>query len=115
MCEEMAVELGTEDPDSAFLVGLLSLLDSMVDVPMADLMRELPLAPRIRAALVSHEGPAGAILKAVLAWERGDMAEFPRCGIAHATAMKGWLHSLTRSTQSLHSLLDANKPHPAGG
>ncbi|MDZ4802901.1 MAG: HDOD domain-containing protein [Bryobacteraceae bacterium] len=112
MCEELARRLKTESPDAAFLVGLLSLLDAIVEVPMKILIRQLPLAPRIRNALVDFEGPCGAILSGVLAWEHGDWEAFAKLQIPHNDAMSSWLHSLGMSAETLKALMAINKPDP---
>ncbi len=109
MCEAIARHTHTETPDVVFLVGLLSVLDSIVEVPMPNLIRQLPLAPRIRAALIDREGPAGEILKVVLAWESGDWAAFEQAGFPSGVAMSAWLHSLARSAETLASLMAVQK------
>jgi EAL and modified HD-GYP domain-containing signal transduction protein len=58
--------------DEAFIVGLFSTLDAMLDRPIGDVMRDLPLASDLQAALLTHQGVLGALLALVLAWESGD-------------------------------------------
>jgi EAL and modified HD-GYP domain-containing signal transduction protein len=57
-----------------YTLGLLSLLDVMVPMPMAAAVAPLNLPADLRAALVEHQGPWGALIP--LAWrlERGDPA-----------------------------------------
>jgi EAL and modified HD-GYP domain-containing signal transduction protein len=72
MCEL----LGEDDPDlggdELFTVGLLSVADVLLDVPLEQIVGELPLAQEVSAALLNREGPAGAILDAVVSYEQGD-------------------------------------------
>jgi EAL and modified HD-GYP domain-containing signal transduction protein len=112
MCEQIARVHGSEHPDTAFLVGLLSLLDSILDVPMATLLRQLPVSAKIRGALLHGEGPAGGILEAVLTWERGAWEGFLQTGIAPAVAQEAWLFSLERSAETMRSLLEIGTPEP---
>jgi c-di-GMP phosphodiesterase len=109
MCEAISRHTKLGEPESVFLVGLLSLLDSIVEVPMSILMRQLPVTPRIRQALVSHEGPAGKILKSVIAWEAGDWDAFDTTGIPQDVAMLAWVWSIARSAEALRSLMEVNK------
>jgi EAL and modified HD-GYP domain-containing signal transduction protein len=59
------------DPDVAFSVGLLSVADALLGVPMADALHELPLGAAVVDALVHRAGADGAALNAVLDFEWG--------------------------------------------
>lgn len=64
------------DGDEAFSVGLLSVLDSLLGRPLAEVADGLPLPPGVTAALAGDAaGPAGAALRAVKAYERGAWRE----------------------------------------
>jgi len=56
-----------------FTLGLLSLLDVMMQTSMADALEKLPLAPVLRAALVEKSGELRPALELVQALERGDL------------------------------------------
>jgi EAL and modified HD-GYP domain-containing signal transduction protein len=64
--------------DACFTIGLLSVMDALLDAPLAQALEPLPLAEASRAALLERRGPMGAALSAVLAYERGDLAEAQR-------------------------------------
>lgn len=57
-------------PDEAFMVGILSLLDTLYAVPMDDLVRRLNLSENVSRALVRREGPFGGLLRLVELMER---------------------------------------------
>jgi EAL and modified HD-GYP domain-containing signal transduction protein len=59
-------------PDRAFTAGLFSLLDAITGRQMDDLVAELPFDDRLSDALLRREGPEGEVLRATLAYERGD-------------------------------------------
>jgi c-di-GMP phosphodiesterase len=59
-------------PDRAFTAGLFSLLDAMTGRDMEDVVGELPFDDRLADALLRREGPEGSVLRATLAFERGD-------------------------------------------
>ncbi len=54
-----------------FLLGLFSLLDSILDTPMDYLMTRLPLGADLSLALTGRKGPYAAYLDAVIAYEHG--------------------------------------------
>ena len=60
------------DDDTAFTIGLFSLLDAFMDCPMADICEQLNLPPHLKTALISHEGDYGFILTTVIAMEQAD-------------------------------------------
>lgn len=70
MCEELARGLRLK-PESAFTVGLFSLLDALMDTSLDELMAALPLAPDISAAITARSGELGALLQTVEHYERG--------------------------------------------
>ncbi len=71
MCERLGRARGADDPDRFFMVGLLSVLDALLDQPMAAIVASLPLADDVAGALVAREGSLGEALVSTLAYERG--------------------------------------------
>jgi len=72
MCELLAQKTGRRDHDSFFTVGLLSVLDALLDQPMDRVLKSLPISKEINTALLDHVGPLGEALTCALAYERGD-------------------------------------------
>ncbi len=72
MCELLGNAAGHEDTDSFFTVGLFSLLDAFLEMPMEQILEELPLAPELAAALLYGKGPMGRALQCALAHERAE-------------------------------------------
>ncbi len=54
-----------------FTLGIFSLIDAIMDQPMAAIMEALPLADSIRSALVDQSGPLYPYLMLAEAYERG--------------------------------------------
>ncbi|MBL4765104.1 MAG: HDOD domain-containing protein [Colwellia sp.] len=48
--------------DFAFITGLLSAIEVMLSMPMAEIVKTMPLAQPIESALVTHEGLLGQLL-----------------------------------------------------
>jgi EAL and modified HD-GYP domain-containing signal transduction protein len=69
MCEALAKSVKAGDPDSAFTVGLFSVLDVLAGRPMDEILNELPLADEVKSALLGGKGPLGTTLQSVLAYE----------------------------------------------
>ena len=72
MCERLANTDNEHRPDAFFTVGLLSVLDALLDCPMTEVVRELSLSQEICDALVHRSGPLGTSLRAVIAYEQSD-------------------------------------------
>ena len=60
------------EPERAFLVGMLSLVDVLLSRPLGAVVSELGLEPAARDALLSREGRIGRLLSLVEWIERGD-------------------------------------------
>lgn len=71
MCETLA-KGAQQNADAAFITGLFSTLDAMLDKSMPDITRDLPLSGMIKEALELRSGPLGLILGMSIAFERAD-------------------------------------------
>lgn len=56
--------------DCAFMTGILSLLDALLEIPMAEIVAQLRLPDHVRTALLARDGELGRLLKVVEALER---------------------------------------------
>jgi c-di-GMP-related signal transduction protein len=70
-CELAAGDLGAGDTAEFFLVGLCSMLDSMLGRPMAEAVEHLPLSPAAKNTLLGEPSQMRSILDAILAQEMG--------------------------------------------
>lgn len=71
MCELLAEILGRDMTLGHFMAGLLSQLDVLVDMPMKELLEQVPLNTEIRNALLERKGSPGEILAEVEHYEAG--------------------------------------------
>jgi EAL and modified HD-GYP domain-containing signal transduction protein len=94
MCEQLAEVMGQEGKASFFLVGLFSVLDALIDRPMAEVLQSLPLAEPIIRALLFHEGVLGTTLRCVLAYERCMWDEVTRFGLDARRVTDAYLKAL---------------------
>jgi c-di-GMP-related signal transduction protein len=75
MCERLAGAIKPELREMAFTAGLFSLLDTLMNAPMAYVLEHLPLAVEIREALLGGTGPFAPLLDQVRRWEQGELEE----------------------------------------
>lgn len=73
-CELMGDRLSEGTGADLFLLGLCSLLETMLNVPMARALEEMPLSAETRMALLGAPGAERSLLDGVIAYERGDWA-----------------------------------------
>lgn len=72
-CELMVkATLPTQSQSSAFLIGLLSLIDAMVDGDLQELMDKLPLHIDMKEAIINRKGDAAHFLKLCELLEKAD-------------------------------------------
>lgn len=56
----------------AYLMGMFSTLNYLIDAPLEEILAEVPVADEIKQALLTHEGPCGKLYDLVLSYERAD-------------------------------------------
>jgi EAL and modified HD-GYP domain-containing signal transduction protein len=88
-CEAIARRLGADDADAYFFTGMLSVVDALLDLPMDEAVRDLPLAEDVVAALVQRAGGKGRTLTMAEACERGawDDAALPSLSAAELAVL----------------------------
>jgi EAL and modified HD-GYP domain-containing signal transduction protein len=59
--------------DEAFMAGILSLIESLIDKPLVDIVHELNLGERLAAGLLRREGEMGVLLQLVESVEHLDL------------------------------------------
>ncbi len=70
-CEVRSERDAGVDADRAFTVGLFSVADALLDMPLAEVLEALPFDDALTDALLHHAGPEGRLLKAVVDYEHG--------------------------------------------
>ncbi len=79
-CETLAKANG-HPSTQAYMVGLLSTLDSILNAPLADIIGPLPLDVQFKRAILQRTGGLGQLLNAVLGYESGNLEAVARNGI----------------------------------
>lgn len=70
LLEGLASDKGKQTADEAFLVGLLSIADSLLDLPMNEVLAHIHLPAAVKAALLHNEGHHARILQLAIMLER---------------------------------------------
>ena len=69
---ERVVPRNREFADHSFMVGIMSLMPTLLGVQMADILGQLPVALRVKQALIDYAGQHGLMLRLVEATEQSD-------------------------------------------
>ena len=86
--------------DNAFMTGLFSLLDVLINLPMNEILKELPMQDEVIEALTTpgNGGVLGHLLAAIVAGESGNFSaadtQLSRYGISPATHAKAQVTAL---------------------
>lgn len=73
LCELVAKSMGLREvSEAAFLTGLFSTVDAILDRPMQDILDTLPLSKTIKLAILENQGQLAQCLNATLAYMHGD-------------------------------------------
>lgn len=75
-CESLSESCAPEHRDHAFMVGLLSMIDALLDMPMREAVNSMPLSALLKNALVDRDGMLGSLLRAVQSYEQGNWVVF---------------------------------------
>jgi EAL and modified HD-GYP domain-containing signal transduction protein len=71
-CQQLAAAMRSRNLDQFFTVGLLSLIDALMDRPMALVLQDLPLKQPLKDVLLNRTGIMGDALNCVEAYEHCD-------------------------------------------
>jgi len=72
MCEILAEHLKLMDTTPYFALGMFSMLDALLDMPIDEVLKELPLSDELKQAIQHQQGKMGQMLANIIAFDRGD-------------------------------------------
>jgi c-di-GMP phosphodiesterase len=112
MCELVADEVGLRQARGpAFLVGMISVLDQILEIPMASICDAMDLAPDLRSALIGRRDFFGDVLRLVEAYIAGEWATVTSVaasvGIDAAKLQPPYLESLSWASSQKQSAVVA--------
>lgn len=94
MCELLAKQTLYISPETAFMVGLISVLDALLDLTLEQVLALLPLSGEIVDALLYAKGPVGKILGGTLAYERAEWERVEALGFTPKTSSDAYLKAI---------------------
>lgn len=100
MCEL----LGNVNSGQMFTIGLLSLLDALMDTPLIDLLDQLTLSSNVKFALLDYQGENGAILLNIIRYEQGRWDELIIDGVDMKDYFSCYLDAVKWSDSTIDSL-----------
>ena len=65
-----------EQASELFLLGMFSVIDALMDMPMDDVLKELPLSEDVKAALTGVQNRFRLVFDTMIAYERGEWQRF---------------------------------------
>lgn len=77
---ELLCELKNKDSEGAFLAGMLSLIDAMLDADIRTLISNMPLSDSIKQALIESRGWIADTIKVCKIFEQGDWEKIEKTG-----------------------------------
>jgi len=98
-CELLTMESGTGDPAAQFMVGLLSRLDVLLGMPLAEVLERLPVRPEVRIALLEGTGSHARTLKTAVAYENADWDAVRAGASASGFRMRALMEAYAEATE----------------
>lgn len=106
MCEQLARSGHPALYSQMFIVGLFSVLDAVMDLPMDTLLDHLSLSAPVRFALLDREGEAGRLLQQVLWYEQGDWDALIAARADRGKLVPAYLEAVHWADTNMHALYD---------
>lgn len=75
MCEKIADDYDAINPSTAFMTGMLSGIDAMLNLELSDIMEQLPVSNEVSTALLEQSGLLGQLLSNVKHYMAGEWDE----------------------------------------
>lgn len=104
MCELLAELSRCPKPEAAFLAGMLSQLDLLLEAELTVIMEQIAVDDEIRHAVLQHQGPLGKILQAVIDYESGNWPALKRSGIPVMLFKPAYRHSINWTESAMQAL-----------
>lgn len=103
MCELLARTTGHKT-SNFFLIGMLSSLDSILDISLEDALGNLPLDDNTIEAILHHKGIGGEALHCVLGYERWDTDAITFGDVDEAKIGNAYIESIAWATKVIGNI-----------
>ncbi|NCG18048.1 MAG: HDOD domain-containing protein [Rhodobacterales bacterium] len=105
MCELLAKETRQPRPEPFYVVGLFSILPALLDAPLKEVLRVLPLDDEVVAALVHRSGIIGAALSCVEAHEQCRWDDVNFLNVQPQKIQEAYMSSLEWASTTQHAVV----------
>lgn len=114
MCEAVAREEGRTAPERYFMVGLFSVLDALLDLPMSKVVEQLNLPEDTGEALVAQTGTMGRALACAIAQERGDWDTRDETAPRGLNVTPAWIEAIRWAAEAQRELVALARANEGG-
>ncbi len=104
MCEILAKLSGAPEKESYFVVGLFSILEALMDHPLAEIVDKLPLNEEILSALLDYKGVLGEALRCSIACEQSELEDICFGKLEFSTIYEAYREALVWSRRAAAGL-----------
>lgn len=105
MCEILAKAVNYQAEDTCFTVGLLSVLEALLDMPMEKVLGMLSLTNEVNQALLRYEGVPGKLLELTLHYEFGEWDQLQYPELEEELILDAYLQAVAWASEACRSLL----------
>ncbi|MEQ4618878.1 MAG: HDOD domain-containing protein [Corticimicrobacter sp.] len=102
MCERLAEKMGGVPPEVAFMAGMISMMDVILGLSLADILEALPLGQDVNDALLHRSQCLGQVLDMVEAFEQAQTAGLEPEMVARLN--RTWMSSRVWATEILSAV-----------
>ncbi len=103
MCEMLAKQYN-QDPEHLFLTGILSSLDSLLDIPIDEALAQLSVSEDIEQAILYNKGVVGEILSYAVCYERWDLTNPVFSRVTASEVGKTYIESISWANEVMSSI-----------
>jgi EAL and modified HD-GYP domain-containing signal transduction protein len=109
-CQQLGNNVNKNLGEKLFTVGLLSMLDAFMDLPLENILQSINIAEDIKTSILHYSGKEGLILKCAIKMERGELEKLPleelkALNIDAAILEEEYLDSIRKATETFNELL----------
>ncbi len=99
-CELMAEAAGLDNLEIYFTLGLFSVLDSLLQIPMEELLEKLPLEAELKLALLGEHNCLGRSLECAMSYENDAYSDLKFMSLSATDLQSVYLQAVSWSIQS---------------
>lgn len=103
---EIVSEKSNLESSKMFTIGLLSLIDTLMDMPMIEVLDETTLSSELKLSLLTYEGEYGKILKYIQYYEQANWGELLKVNINTELYVKAYIDAVEWTNTATEALLE---------